>query len=136
MEPVPATAYARFLLKWQGIGSNLSGTDRVREAVAQLEGLPMSVSAFERDLLGSRVQDYSPRWLDELGASGELAWDGSGQLGANDGRVVLVRREKLAALGPASADGERDDVADRVYAHLEERGASFFGDLLGATGQV
>lgn len=134
VEPVPAAAYARFLLKWQGIGSSLSGTDRVREAVVQLEGLPMPVSAFERDVLASRVRDYNPRWLDELGASGELAWYGAGQLGANDGRVVLVRREKLAALGPASTDGERDEVAGRVSAHLEERGASFFGDLLGATG--
>ena len=135
VEPVLPAAFARFLLRWQGVGSALSGIQRLRDVTAQLEGLPIAASILEREILSARVHDYNPKWLDELGASGELAWFGAGQLGPNDGRVVLVRREQLPLFGPAQPPlpGE-EDVDARVRQHLLARGASFFADLAGASG--
>jgi ATP-dependent Lhr-like helicase len=135
VEPVDQAAYARFLGAWQGVGSAASGLDRLREALAQLEGLPMPASVLEKDILPARVRDYSPRLLDELGAAGEVAWLGRGPLGRDDGRVALYRRERLADLAPPGP-GEHPggDVHRTLLATLRGRGASFFTDLLGAAG--
>jgi ATP-dependent Lhr-like helicase len=56
-------------------------------------------------------------------------------LGANDGRIVLVRREQLPFIGPSqrSPDGE-EELDAGIRQHLLSRGASFFADLVGASG--
>ncbi|MFN0093624.1 MAG: DEAD/DEAH box helicase, partial [Dehalococcoidia bacterium] len=129
VEPVDHATYARFLLRWQGIGVERGGLDRARDVLAQLEGYPLAASVLERDVLPARVDGYQPRLLDELGASGELAWSGNGGLGKDDGRVVLFRRERLPDLiRPAgAAEGE---LAGRVLGALRERGAQFYAEFV------
>ncbi len=98
IEPVEARALGRFLPAWQGVGSAAGGPDRLAEVIAQLEGVPLPASVLERDILPARVRGYSPRLLDELGASGEVAWVGMGSLGRDDGRIALFRPDRLALL--------------------------------------
>ena len=132
VEPVDGAAFARFLAKWQGLGGRAAGLNRLRDVLGQLEGLPLPASVFERDVLAARVPDYQPRLLDELGASGEIAWLGAGSLGRDDGRIAILPRTALFERPPAAALPEGGEIHERLLAWLSERGASFFADLVGA----
>ncbi len=136
VEPVLADALARFLPAWQGIGSRAGGHDRLLEVIAQLEGSPIPISILERDVLRARVRDYTPRLLDELGAAGEVVWLGRGSVGRDDGRVALYRRERAELLASAGAfegvDRPSGELHERIRAHLQRRGATFFRELRSA----
>ncbi len=136
VEPVEATALARFLPSWQGVGERHGGVDRLAEVVAQLEGTPLPASVLERDILPARVAGYAPRLLDELGAAGEVVWVGLGSLGQDDGRVALYRPDRLPLLLPAPVEATADRPSswlhDAIREHLAQRGASFYRDLLAA----
>jgi len=133
VEPVDGAAYARFLQKWHGVGSRQRGLDRLRDVVAQLEGIPLAASVLEREILAARVADFQPAMIDNLVAAGELAWFGAGRLGQNDGRVVLVRRELLDRFAPAVPE-PASDVQRAILDALARRGAQFFTDLVVAAG--
>ncbi len=135
VEPVDAAAHARFLAQWHGIGSNRSNLDRLREVIAQLEGMALPASILERDILPARLAGYRPSMLDELCASGEVAWLGRGPLGRTDGRIALYRRENLATLTPAAGETPSEPIHHAIVACLQSRGASFFADILGAAGE-
>ena len=133
VEPVDHEILARFLPSWQGVGSTAGGLGRLIEVVAQLEGVPIPASILERDVLASRVRDYAPRLLDELGAAGDVVWVGRGSIGREDGRIALYRRDRvdlLASLEPG-ADRPSAPVHDAIRTHLQRRGASFFAQLRG-----
>jgi ATP-dependent helicase Lhr and Lhr-like helicase len=134
VEPVDPRVLARFLPAWQGVGSGAGGLGRLLEAVAQLEGVPLPASVLERDVLPARVAGYTPRLLDELGASGEVVWIGRGSLGRDDGRVALYRRDRVDLLASAGPVDERpsDSIHDAIRQHLQRRGASFFPQLRAA----
>ena len=67
VEPVEPEALARFLPAWQGIGRDQGrGIDRLRDMVAQLQGIALPVEAWETDVLPIRVPGYTPAMLDEL----------------------------------------------------------------------
>ncbi len=141
IEPVEPAALARFLPAWHGIGSGASGTDRLADVIAQLEGLPLPASVLERDVLPARVRDYNAAMLDHLGAAGEVIWVGAGSLGRDDGRVALYRPDRLALLLPeagtpgstADEGGAGSSLHRALREHLGSRGASFHRELLGAT---
>src|SRR5438270_1436190 len=135
VEPVPAAALARFLPAWHAVGSEAGTLDRLLESVAQLEGLFLPWSVFERDVFPARVRGYQPRMLDELCAGGEIVWIGRGSIGTDDGRVALVRRERLALLAPTVAeDPPNEPIHQRIRDHLATRGASFFREIFSAVG--
>ena len=142
VEPVDARALARFLPAWQGVDRHPAtgaGVDRLREVLVPLQGLALPVEVWERDVLPRRAGAYSPAWMDQLCAAGELVWIGAGPLGRHSGRVVLYFREDLAVLGPpsqsrgagagAEADGSELPAHEAVRARLAA-GACFFTDLL------
>jgi ATP-dependent Lhr-like helicase len=86
---------------------------------------------WERDVLPRRVGAYSPSWIDQLCAGGELVWVGAGSLGRSSGRVALYFREDARWLGPPPARG--DPPAGPLHERLRERlaaGAAFWSDLL------
>jgi ATP-dependent Lhr-like helicase len=133
VEPVDGAAYARFLARWHGLGSGHSGIDRLRDVIRQLQGLPLPASTLERDVLASRIRDYQPRLLDDLGASGEVAWVGAGSLGQSDGRVALYLREEMRQLlPPPSADEVTIPIRASILELLGRRGASFFTEIAAA----
>ena len=41
-------------------------------------------------MLPARVADYTPAYLDELCASGEVVWAGSGSIAGGDGWVAFA----------------------------------------------
>ena len=133
-EPVPAEALARFLPAWHGIGSEAGGLDRMLECVHALQGLALPASVIERDVLAARVAGYRPALLDELVAMGEVVWIGRGPLGAGDGRVALYLRGDAPGLAPDPAEPPAGELHERLRAHLERRGASFFRELYLGTG--
>ncbi|MDP9299165.1 MAG: DEAD/DEAH box helicase, partial [Actinomycetota bacterium] len=134
VEPVDARAFGRFLPAWQGADRPRGGVDALSEAISRLQGAAVPASILESDVLPARVRGFRPADLDALCAGGELVWVGAGSLGADDGRVALLFRDQARLLAPA-ADGPPDGlVHDAIREHLEERGASFWPDLVGAAG--
>ncbi len=137
IEPAEARELARFLPAWQGvdrhpIGSHPpAGIDRLRETLVPLQGLALPAEVWEHDVLPRRVGAYSPTWMDQLCAAGEVVWIGAGALGRNSGRVALYFREDLAVLGPPSYRGELPggDAHAAIRTRLAA-GACFFTDLL------
>jgi len=134
IEPAEARELARFLPSWQGIDrhpASGAGIDRLREALVPLQGLALPVEAWERDVLPRRVGAYSPTWMDQLCAAGEVVWIGAGALGRNSGRVALYFREDLGVLGPppSRAEARADEAHQAIRARLAA-GACFFTDLL------
>jgi ATP-dependent helicase Lhr and Lhr-like helicase len=134
IEPAEQRDLARFLPAWQGVDRHPpsgAGVDRLREVLVPLQALALPAEVWERDVLPRRVGAYSPSWMDQLCASGELIWIGAGALGRGSGKVALYFRDDLALLGPPPFRGEVPDTA--VHRAVTERlaaGASFFTDLL------
>jgi ATP-dependent Lhr-like helicase len=135
--PVGREALARFAPAWQGIDRRQAagaGVERLRDVLAPLQGLPLAPELWEHDVLPRRLGAYSPAWLDELCATGELVWVGAGATGRRTGRVALYFRDDAPLLGPPPVRGERvaapdGPVQELVRARLRA-GACFFTDLL------
>jgi ATP-dependent helicase Lhr and Lhr-like helicase len=151
VEPVDAAALGRFLPAWQhvvaapGSGGHRRGQDALLDSIAQLQGAPVPASVLEADVLPARLSDYGPRDLDELIAAGEVVWLGVEPLGAADGRVVLVFRDQVGLLAPGrraddgtwrAGAGEvpTGEIHTALRTHLTTRGASFWPELLSASG--
>ena len=77
-EVVPAEqdVFARFLGRWQGVGSKRRGVDALIDAIEVLQGAELIVSDLESEILPARVADYRPEDLDALLASNEVVWVG------------------------------------------------------------
>ncbi len=134
IEPVAQETLARFAPAWQGVdrfAAAGAGVDRLRDVLAPLQGLPLAPEVWEKDVLPRRLGTYSPYWLDELCAGGEVVWVGAGPLGARTGRVALYFRDDAPLLGPPSASGAapQGELHDRLRERLA-RGGGFFSDLL------
>jgi ATP-dependent Lhr-like helicase len=108
IEPVPPRALARFLPQWHQIGSSRArGIEALGAAIEQLQGVAIPASALERLVLPARVADYSPSYLDELCAAGDVVWSGAGAIGEHDGWVTLAFADTAPLLLPpvTEADG-------------------------------
>ena len=136
VEPVDAAALGRFLPAWQGADHPGGGADALVEAVTRLQGVALPASILETDVLPARVRSYRPADLDALCAGGDLMWTGAGALGADDGRVVLCFRDQARLLLGTSVRDEppSGDLHDAIRHHLGARGASFWPDLVQASG--
>ena len=134
VEPAEQRALARFLPAWQGVDSapaGGAGVDRLRELLVPLQGLALAPQVWERDVLPRRAGSYSPAWIDQLCAGGELVWVGAGSLGRSSGRVALYFRDDARWLGPPPVKG--DPPAEPLHEAIRERlarGAAFWTDLL------
>jgi ATP-dependent Lhr-like helicase len=140
VEPAEQRALARLLPAWQGVDvapPGGAGVDRLREMLVPLQGVALAPEVWERDVLPRRVGAYSPAWMDQLCASGELVWVGAGALGRRSGRVVLYFREDARWLGPPPFKGERpgEPLHERIRERLES-GAAFWADLLADLGDT
>jgi len=140
VEPAEQRALARFLPAWQGVDAGPpggAGVDRLREVLVPLQGIPLAPEVWERDVLPRRVGSYSPTWIDQLCAGGELVWVGAGSLGRSSGRVVLFFREDARWLGPPPTRGE--PPAEPLHEAVRERlgaGAAFWSDLVADLDEV
>lgn len=90
VEPVTPSTLGTFLPHWQKIGQ-LRGIDGVYQAIEQLSGAPIPLSALESQILPARVTNYKPAFLDELTTSGEVLWFGHRALpGPKGGKDALI----------------------------------------------
>ena len=138
VEPAEQRALARFLPAWQGVDTGSSpGVDRLREVLVPLQGVALAPEVWERDVLPRRLGSYSPTWIDQLCASGELVWVGAGAIGRRSGRAALYFREDARWLGPPPFKGDRPE--GELHERLRERlgaGAAFWTDLLADLGEA
>ena len=157
-EPVDGAALARFLTRWQGVdaaaavpalpatrargrsvapAASEGALVRLREAVAQLEGVPLSWRNLVGHVLPARVPGFRVEMLDRLAAAGEMLWVGDGRLGSRDGRVAIYRRERFQVLARESGTSEPPEEWPAAAPHgavldrLAARGACFTFDLVG-----
>ncbi|HSN03576.1 MAG TPA: DEAD/DEAH box helicase, partial [Nitrospira sp.] len=164
IEPVTAADFMSFLLRWQHAapGARMHGEAGLAEVIAQLAGFEAAASAWEPQLLRSRLAKFEPELLDRLCLSGAVSW---GRLsphprlvpsgdGARARRIVptsvapitLFPREEGEWLMEAVRDRAASDgpdpyaqvsvVGQDLLRALRERGASFFADLVRLTGHL
>ncbi|SCL50988.1 ATP dependent helicase, Lhr family [Micromonospora citrea] len=137
IEPVPPRALAAFLPRWQQVGSSARGVEALAAAVEQLQGAAVPASALERLVLPGRVADYSPAQLDELCASGEVVWAGSGAISGGDGWVTLAYADVAPLLLPPPDEAlARTPLHDAVLDALGDGQALFFRSLSDRVGST
>jgi ATP-dependent Lhr-like helicase len=134
VEPVSTTAYARFLPAWHGVGAGHgsaanSGVDGLAAVIDQLAGVPLPASAIESLVLAPRVRDYSPAMLDELLASGEVMWSGSGTISGSDGWVAFHTADAAPLTLAAGSEIEFTATHRAILDMLAGGGAFFFRQL-------
>jgi len=137
VEPVPQDALARFLLAWQGVGTagpRRADLDALYQVIEQLQGAAVPASALERQVLPTRLPEYSPGLLDQLCAAGEVVWAGAGPLGSDDGWVSLYLADQAPLLLPEPLGVELSSLAVAVREALTGQGAMFFRQLSDAVG--
>ena len=139
VEPVEPEALGRFLASWQHVTTSsggLRGIDGVLSAIDQLAGCPVPASALETLVLGARVRDYEPSYLDELTASGEVLWAGHAALPGADGWVSLHLADQAPLTLPEPQPFEHADLHQAVLDALAPGGAWFFRQLADAIGST
>ena len=164
VEPVTAADFMRFLFQWQHSvsGSRQHGEAGLLEVIKQLAGFEAAASAWDSQLLRIRMAKYEPELLDRLCLSGVVSWGrlsphprlAQGEDPTRTRRIVptsvapisLFPREESEWLLDALQDGTAgtrpepfaglSNAAQNIRRALQERGASFFADLVRATGHL
>jgi ATP-dependent Lhr-like helicase len=157
IEPVTPAVFMRWLLRWQHVapGSQLQGERAVLETLRQLQGFEIAANAWERQILARRIADYDPTWLDQLCLTGAVGWgrlsphpatiessQGNGRrrvIPTSVAPITFFIREEADWMTPhpSSADAQGlSPVARQVLEYLRQRGASFFADIVRATGKL
>jgi ATP-dependent Lhr-like helicase len=153
IEPVAAADFLRFLFRWQRVApdANAEGPEGLAAVLDLLDGYEVAAAAWESEVLPARIAQYDPLWLDGLCLSGETSWgrltamrsvEAGARAKAGPIRttpIALFRRERGAVWHAATPDVDPAELplshtARALLATLDERGASFFGDLVNATG--
>jgi len=157
IEPVSAADFMRFLFAWQHVDPDhrMAGLEGLAAVITQLDGFELPAAAWESDVLSSRVLEYDPMLLDTLCMMGRVAWGRPGARtngptgGQVDGRtggrtagpirstpVALFLRENAAAWleDRTGADSQLSSYAQTVFEVLQQRGASFFHELVAMSG--
>ncbi len=140
IEPVSAADYMRFLLHWQHVAGEdqMRGAEGVAAVVEQLEGFELAATAWEHDVLPSRVADYGAEQLDRLCLSGRVAW---GRLTPGTkaplrtSPIALLMREHASHWGGAPHESDSlSSESTAVRDALAKKGASFFHEIVATTG--
>jgi ATP-dependent Lhr-like helicase len=133
----------------------MEGPDSVRGIIEQLEGFEAPATAWEGEILPARLVEYDPAWLDALCLAGEVVWarltppirtqsdaiqeKARGAAPVRNTPIALLRRKNFAmwsSIFPqSSANGDLDfsSTTRVVYEYLQNRGASFFTDVVDGT---
>ena len=167
IEPVTAAVFMRWLFRWQHVahGSQVRDERGAMEVLRQLQGFEIPASAWERQVLGRRISNYDPKFLDQLCLTGAVGW---GRLSPHPALLLSssedssgpTRRVVPTSVAPITFF-VRDDVewmalpniraahtemeeqarglsagAREVLNFLHSRGASFFADVVRSTGKL
>ena len=159
IEPITPAQFMRWLLRWQHVapGTQVQGERSTLEILRQLQGFEIPANAWERQILGRRIANYDPQWLDQLCLTGAVGW---GRLSphpatledsaAGKRRVIptsvapitfFVREEAdwMTPHNPAANQPEARGLSEgarQVLDFLRQRGASFFADIVRGTDKL
>jgi ATP-dependent Lhr-like helicase len=166
IQPVSPAQYMSWLLHWQHVapGTQLAGERGMLEIVRQLQGLECPASSWERQILKRRVANYAPEMLDQLCMSGAVGWGRLSPHPSTLAAALELTAETRTAAGrrvvPTSAAPiaffVREDAdwmlcrqpqdpaqhkglspaAREILGFLQQRGASFFPDIVRGTGKL
>ncbi|MFI5089111.1 MAG: DEAD/DEAH box helicase [Terriglobales bacterium] len=156
IEPVTAAQFMRWLLRWQHVaaGSQVLGERGTLEVLRQLQGFEIPASAWERHILGQRVANYDPKFLDQLSLTGAAGWgrlsphpatledSGGGRrvVPTSVAPITFFVREEADWMTPRHAEGGElrglSPGGREVLQYLKTRGASFFADIVRGTGKL
>jgi ATP-dependent Lhr-like helicase len=145
IQPASASEFMRFLFRWQRAepGYRVSGMDGVASVIEQLEGYEIAASAWESSVLPLRCDHYENSLLDLLCMSGRVAWGRiapdqststrrSGPVRATP--IALLMRERAVLYATPLVDRSHlRGNAEQVLEVLEQRGASFFHEIVAST---
>jgi ATP-dependent Lhr-like helicase len=146
IEPVSTGDFMRFLLAWQGVTAQPrpEGAASLERAIEQLEGFELAAAAWEEDVLPSRLQHYDASWLDSLCLSGRVYWarlrcGAGGAAGPVRATPIALLTRKHRALWSQLTSVDPAEVQLSAYAQsmaevLQQHGASFFDEIVQATG--
>jgi ATP-dependent Lhr-like helicase len=162
IEPVSAADFMKFLCVWQHVSpeSRMRGRDGVLEVIRQLQGLELPAPAWEQHVLPARIRDYDPSDLEHLCLGGVVTWgrlrlnaelpeadDASTKSRRRRGVLMPTRTAPIALLLRDDLEfflegvvpsweqaGSLTPMAREVGRYLEQRGASFLGDIARGTG--
>ena len=151
IEPIAASDYLRFLFEWQRVtpDGRMEGPDAVGAVLGQLEGFEAPASAWETEILPSRISEYEPAWLDEQCLAGRFVWTrlahrtarkGDGERGAAPVRstpISLLARRNMKVWSSLSGEPDTSGLSVRarvVAEYIQEHGASFFDEIADAAG--
>ncbi|HYK81198.1 MAG TPA: DEAD/DEAH box helicase [Micropepsaceae bacterium] len=152
IEPVAVRDFMRFLFDWQRVArdARMQGPDSLDTIVGQLEGFEAAAGSWETEILPARLGDYEPAWLDDRCLAGQLTWarlrpSNARSNGGSDSKVAPVRTTPITLLARrhaalwTSLTATADPIALSAHAQtiadsLRQHGASFFHELVEATG--
>jgi ATP-dependent Lhr-like helicase len=145
IEPVSSADFMRFLFSWQHVEAEhrVAGLEGLASVVAQLDGFEVPAGAWEPDVLALRCEEYDPALLDALCLSGRVAWGRRPSGGARTAApirttpIALFLREhaeRWLAGRPPVLEADLAEYARAVRGVLDRRGASFFHELVAASG--
>jgi ATP-dependent Lhr-like helicase len=157
IEPVTPAQFMRWLLRWHNLAEDaqLRGERATLEVLRQLQGFEIPANAWERHILGRRITDYDPAWLDQLCLTGAVGWGRlsphPATLEASEGNhrrrviptsvapITFFLREECDWMSPQHSAEEAEGlspIAREVFNLLGQRGASFFADMVRITGKL
>jgi ATP-dependent Lhr-like helicase len=158
IQSVTPAQFMNWQLRWQHVapGTQLLGERGTLEAIRQVQGFEAPANSWERQILKGRIADFDPKALDQLCLTGAVGW---GRLSPHpatlealtDGkrRVIptsvapitffvredadwMIPRREGPEVGVAGLSAD----ATAVLHYLHQRGASFFADIVRATGKL
>ena len=151
IEPVSSAMFMRFLCRWHHLtpGAQLHGVDGLFQILRQLQGYEISAAAWESTVLPRRIAGYDPEWLDRLCLAGEVMWgrlsphpalETEGARRVRPTRVaplaIFLREDAARLLPPDAGPAPFSHAAGDLLAAFQQRGASFFNELVRATGRL
>jgi len=158
IQSVTPAQFMNWQLRWQHVapGAQLLGERGTLEAIRQVQGFEAPANSWERQILKRRVADFDPKVLDQLCLTGAVGW---GRLSPHPATLESVTDGKRRVIPTSVApitffvrddadwmiprrEGHEADVAGlsadaaAVLHYLHQRGASFFADIVRATGKL
>jgi len=151
IEPIAARDFLRFLFEWQRVTpeGRMEGPDAVGAVLGQLEGFEAPASAWETEILPSRISEYEPAWLDEQCLAGRFVWTrlahrsarkGDSERGAAPVRstpIALLARRNIKVWSSLSGTPDTSGLSVRarvVAEYIQTHGASFFDEIADGAG--
>ncbi len=142
IQPCDTAQFVQFLLRWQNRTpeTKLYGVTGLVALIEKLQGLKLPAEIWETEILGKRIVDYQPGWLDELCRQGEVAWYGSSLAGNQAGDLAFAFREDLSYFHyqsqnfDAKYDDQTGEIIGQIRIALQKKGACFVNDLSLETG--